>query len=189
MKSTTSAILLLASFVSAKHGVHEHLQALHRRHHEQAARSVPETAESGVEIRSAAPEKRQGQCAFPYSDGIVAVTPGSQNGGWAMSPNQPCTPGSYCPYACPPGEVMMQWDPSATTYSYPKSMVSTLRIVMTDANLRRMVVYIATTTATYRSRSLANRIARQHQATLALSTTAARRLPSARQSFLAMKPC
>ena len=170
MKSTTSAVLLLASLVSAKHGVHEHLEALHRRHHEHAARSVPETAESGVEIRSAtpetaAPEKRGGQCAFPYSDGIVPVTPGSQNAGWAMSPNQPCIPGGYCPYACPPGEVMMQWDPSATTYSYPESMVSNPTFIMTQANFRRMEVFTATTMATSRSRSLANLIAKQHQAT------------------------
>ena len=129
------ALLLLATAVSAKHGaVHEHLQQLHRRHHErEVARSIPETAEQGIEIRSAAPEtsapeaeleKRGGQCAFPYDAGIVPVTPGSSNAGWAMSPDQPCKPGNYCPYACPPGQVMMQWDPSATSYSYPKSMVS-----------------------------------------------------------------
>jgi hypothetical protein len=41
-----------------------------------------------------------------------------------MSPNQPCKPGNYCPYACPPGQVSMQWDPEATSYSYPMSMVS-----------------------------------------------------------------
>lgn len=129
MKTTTSTILFLASLVSAKHAVHEHLQALHRRHHEHAIRSVPETAEHGVEVRAASPEtatpeKRQAQCAFPYSAGLVPVTPGSQNAGWAMSPNQPCTPGTYCPYACPPGQVSMQWDPTATSYTYPKSMVS-----------------------------------------------------------------
>jgi hypothetical protein len=41
-----------------------------------------------------------------------------------MSPNQPCKPGNYCPYACPPGQVSMQWDPEATSYAYPMSMVS-----------------------------------------------------------------
>ena len=127
--TSASALLLLATAVSAKHGVHEHLQALHHRHHNrEAARSTPENAEQGVEIRSAAPEaeieKRGGQCAFPYDAGLVPVTPGSQNAGWAMSPDQPCTPGSYCPYACPAGQVSVQWDPSATSYSYPESMVS-----------------------------------------------------------------
>jgi hypothetical protein len=47
--------------------------------------------------------KRQGQCQFPTNVGLVPVTPDQQNAGWAMSPNQPCVPDSYCPYACPPG--------------------------------------------------------------------------------------
>jgi hypothetical protein len=67
--------------------------------------------------------KRAGTCEFPKDAGLVAVTPGEQNAGWALSPDQPCKPGMYCPYACPPGQLMNQWDPSATTYSYPKSQV------------------------------------------------------------------
>jgi hypothetical protein len=131
----SALLLLLASVASAKHSdVHEHLEALHKRHRahrEVVARSSAETGEQGVEIRAvpettvanASVEKRQGQCTFPSNAGLVPVTPGSQNAGWAMSPNQPCTPGNYCPYACPPGQVSVQWDPSATSYSYPKSMV------------------------------------------------------------------
>ncbi|KZF25167.1 glycoside hydrolase family 132 protein [Xylona heveae TC161] len=65
--------------------------------------------------------KRDGQCAFPGNDGLVSVTPGSSNAGWAMSPDQQCTPNSWCPYACPSGQLSMQWDPNATTYSYPQS--------------------------------------------------------------------
>lgn len=38
-----------------------------------------------------------------------------------MSPDQACTSGNYCPYACAPGKLMAQWDPSAKTYDYPKS--------------------------------------------------------------------
>lgn len=38
-----------------------------------------------------------------------------------MSPDRPCKFGSYCPYACPPGQVMNQWKPG-TTYTYPESM-------------------------------------------------------------------
>lgn len=128
--SGASAVLLLTSIASAKHDVHGHVQALHRQHHERLARSTPETAEVGVEIRAPSPEtaapvveKRDGQCAFPYDAGLVPVTPGSSNAGWAMSPDQPCKPGGYCPYACPPGEVMAQWDPKATSYTYPQSMV------------------------------------------------------------------
>ncbi|KAL3445325.1 hypothetical protein BJX65DRAFT_281525 [Aspergillus insuetus] len=67
-------------------------------------------------------EKRGGACAFPSDAGLVSVTPGSKNAGWAMSPDQPCEPGNYCPYACPPGQVSMQWDPDATSYSFPMSM-------------------------------------------------------------------
>lgn len=65
--------------------------------------------------------KRGNTCAFPTDAGLVAVTPDSSNAGWAMSPDQKCTAGSYCPYACPPGKVMAQWDPSATSYTYPQS--------------------------------------------------------------------
>lgn len=140
LTSSASAVLLLfASLVSAKHGhVHEHLQALTRRHdHHNLARSVPEAGEQGIEIRAAPEtalpesiEKRDGSCAFPWDAGLVPVTPGSQNAGWAMSPDQPCKPGNYCPYACPPGQVMSQWDPSATTYTYPKSMVSNNHLVV-----------------------------------------------------------
>lgn len=68
-------------------------------------------------------EARGGKCQFPTDAGLVAVTPNEKNAGWAMSPDQPCKPGNYCPYACPPGQVSMQWDPEATSYSYPMSMV------------------------------------------------------------------
>jgi hypothetical protein len=138
---TTSAsvlLLFIASVVSAKHNhIHEHLEALHKRHRESrelGARTIAEPGRNGVEIRAlleaeaalsnSTLEKRQGQCLFPMNAGLVPVTPNAQNAGWAMSPNQPCLPGHYCPYACPPGQVMMQWDPSATSYTYPQSMVS-----------------------------------------------------------------
>ncbi|QYS93535.1 Glycoside hydrolase family 132 protein [Trichoderma simmonsii] len=65
---------------------------------------------------------KRGQCAFPTDDpNLVAVTPDAENAGWAMSPDQPCTPGHYCPIACKPGMVMAQWDPDSS-YSYPASM-------------------------------------------------------------------
>ncbi|KAK9374464.1 uncharacterized protein V1513DRAFT_445735 [Lipomyces chichibuensis] len=65
--------------------------------------------------------KRSTTCSFPSNDGLVAVTPGSINGGWALSPDTACTAGSWCPYACPSGQLMAQWDPSATSYTYPQS--------------------------------------------------------------------
>lgn len=58
-------------------------------------------------------EKRGGTCAFPTDAGLVAITPSMKNGGWALSPDQECLTGSYCPYACPPGEVMAQWKPNS----------------------------------------------------------------------------
>jgi len=119
--NSASALLFLAVAIHAKRGVHEHLELLHRRHRENRARGIEDngTKEIAIDI-----EKRGGQCQFPTDAGLVAITPGSTNGGWAMSPDQSCTPGTYCPYACPPGQVSMQWDPTATSYTYPQSMVS-----------------------------------------------------------------
>ena len=132
LTSSASALLLLAiSIVDAK-DLHSHLEVLHKKHraHRNLFTSTAETGENGVQLRSVAPEmsieRRGGQCQFPTNAGLVAVAPNEQNAGWAMSPDQPCLPGNYCPYACPPGQVSMQWDPSATSYSYPKSMVSIL---------------------------------------------------------------
>lgn len=58
------------------------------------------------------------KCSLPNDANIVSISPN----GWAMSPDEPCTPGKYCPYACPPGKVMNQWDSTAISYSFPKSM-------------------------------------------------------------------
>ncbi|KAI5821195.1 hypothetical protein BZA77DRAFT_2305 [Pyronema omphalodes] len=65
---------------------------------------------------------KRGTCEFPKDAGLVPVTPDAMNAGWAMSPDQPCRPGHYCPYACPPGQLMAQWSPKATSYKYPESM-------------------------------------------------------------------
>lgn len=101
---------LIAAVKAAQFG-HGHGHArLHERLHQE--RDEPATI-----------EKRGGQCQFPSDAGLVAVTPNAKNAGWAMSPDQPCKPGNYCPYACPEGQVSMQWDPHATSYSYPVSMV------------------------------------------------------------------
>ncbi|KAJ5161705.1 hypothetical protein N7492_007097 [Penicillium capsulatum] len=107
MKFTSQAALVaLIASVEARHGHH------HARHHE--ARSV--------DTNDTVLVKKSGQCQFPSDAGLVSITPHQQNAGWAMSPNQRCKPGNYCPYACPPGQVSMQWDPKATSYSYPMSM-------------------------------------------------------------------
>ncbi|SCU89990.1 LADA_0F01090g1_1 [Lachancea dasiensis] len=65
--------------------------------------------------------RRDGTCSFPDHDGMVAVQSGGQNGGWAMSSDESCKYGSWCPYACSPGQLAGQWDPEAKSYSYPQS--------------------------------------------------------------------
>ncbi|EFY93442.1 SUN domain protein (Adg3), putative [Metarhizium acridum CQMa 102] len=93
----------------------------HRRMHQAHQRlaqphgHVHSRAESNVLVK-------RGTCAFPTDDpNLVAVTPDQKNAGWAMSPDQECKPGNYCPIACKPGMVMNQWDPDST-YTYPASM-------------------------------------------------------------------
>ncbi|MCJ1313825.1 hypothetical protein MMC25_007505 [Agyrium rufum] len=119
------ALVLHASLVCAKHS-HNHLDTLERRHQHHKREKHVSKAEVGevIELRSTEVlvAKRGGQCQFPTDAGLVAVTPDQQNAGWAMSPNQPCTPGMYCPFACPAGMVMNQWNPDATSYTYPQSM-------------------------------------------------------------------
>jgi hypothetical protein len=97
--TSTVALSLLPSFINGELRRHRH--AIHGDAHDL--------------------QKRSNQCQFPTNAGLVAVTPNKQNAGWAMSPDQPCKPGMYCPYACPAGQVGLQWDPKATSYSYPIS--------------------------------------------------------------------
>ncbi|KAE8555127.1 hypothetical protein EYB25_003675 [Talaromyces marneffei] len=104
MLTSVAALIGLLAFADAAH-THGHAH-LHRSHN----------------LSDDLLEKRGGQCQFPTGAGLVAVTPGSENAGWAMSPDQPCKPGNWCPYACPPGQVSMQWNPDATSYTYPQSM-------------------------------------------------------------------
>ncbi|AMD22417.1 HGR078Cp [Eremothecium sinecaudum] len=66
--------------------------------------------------------KRSGTCAFPDREGMVAVQSQGKNAGWAMHSDQQCTYGSWCPYACGPGQLMAQWNPEVTSYTYPGSM-------------------------------------------------------------------
>ena len=123
-------IALQTSIASASKHSLAHLNQLDLKHHRHYREPQASKAEVGgigeaAGISSSAEVKRRGgQCEFPTDAGLVAVTPDAQNGGWAMSPNQPCLPGNYCPYACPSGQMMDQWDPRATSYTFPQSMVS-----------------------------------------------------------------
>ncbi len=124
-----TAWLALSGLASASQGGHAHDRRRHHHHHNHnhqhhgsapARASLAETAGgTGMQL-----EKRgRGKCEFPTNAGLVAITPHAKNAGWALSPDQPCLPDSYCPYACPPGQLMAQWDPKATTYTYPQSQV------------------------------------------------------------------
>lgn len=111
--------------VQARGGFDKTQRLSHHHHHNHRRSPVlleDFDSSGGNETETLELEKRYGSCAFPYGSLMVAVTPGSSNAGWAMSPDQPCTPGSYCPYACEPGYLMDQWDPAATSYTYPESM-------------------------------------------------------------------
>lgn len=119
----TVVFALQSSVACAKHaGVHYNAVRRLHRHHSSTHISRAERG-YGIELRELEVEKRTNKCEFPKDAGLVPVSPNDANGGWAMSPDQCCEPGNYCPYACPPGQVMAQWDPDATTYSYPQSMV------------------------------------------------------------------
>ncbi|KFG79183.1 putative SUN domain protein (Adg3) [Metarhizium anisopliae] len=107
---TAAVFIAGCDATSHHHRMHQAYQRLAHPHGH-----VHSRAESNVLVK-------RGTCAFPTDDpNLVAVTPDQKNAGWAMSPDQECKPGSYCPIACKPGMVMNQWDPDST-YTYPASM-------------------------------------------------------------------
>jgi hypothetical protein len=135
-----AAILLLSVPSQASHS---HLQALEKRHsHHHHKKAHTSLRVEGLE-EAAQDLKKRGSCTFPTNVGLVSVTPGSLNAGWAQAPDMPCKPGHYCPYACPPGkspsklaifrrcmcadrttgQLMAQWCPTSTSYVYPDSQV------------------------------------------------------------------
>ena len=120
-----TAALLLLSPCGAKHGHShqlQHLEAFGKRHNHQDKHEHRRTFSAREDVEDVL-SKRTGSCDFPTGVGLVPVTLDEENAGWAMSPNQPCLPNNYCPYACPPGQLMAQWNPLATSYVYPLSMV------------------------------------------------------------------
>lgn len=122
----SAAFLFFSSLAEAGHDLNhvpKYAPIKHRHLHQATHRSHAETRDQGASLTPSL-EKRGGKCQFPSDEDLVSVTPKEENGGWAMSPDEPCEPGSYCPYACPAGMVMAQWDPKAKSYSHPESMVS-----------------------------------------------------------------
>ncbi|KAI3331802.1 glycoside hydrolase family 132 protein [Xylariaceae sp. AK1471] len=136
MKTTTlqaaigSALFLLAApcDASSQHQ-HQHLhrQLHHLQHQHQSNKrdyASPSNATVNSRYEARRSEKLQprggAKCQFPSNKGLFAVTPNAMNGGWALAPDQECVDGTWCPIACPAGQVMAQWKPN-THYTYPES--------------------------------------------------------------------
>ncbi|CCH59120.1 hypothetical protein TBLA_0B02780 [Henningerozyma blattae CBS 6284] len=83
--------------------------------------SKPDPNEFPPHHRHKYAKRAASDCQFPNGNGMVAVQTSGKNAGWAMHDDQECKPGTWCPYACQPGQLMAQWDPSATSYTYPQS--------------------------------------------------------------------
>ena len=199
MKSRTIAysaptlLLFFSTLVEAKLGTFGHVEhgLKHHHMHRDAHLSVMELEEGPM-------AKRGGQCQFPTDAGLVPVTPNAQNAGWAMSPDQPCKPDNYCPYACPPGQVGAQWDPKATSYTYPLSMVcvSTRREtcgvkVRWCLTVRHPRTVVSTATKVARSQSLSptSPIALMEPALSRRKMKLVVTSLSARPSCLGVRPC
>ncbi|RKF83178.1 putative secreted beta-glucosidase adg3 [Golovinomyces cichoracearum] len=123
-------VLLLTSscseaFVHKHKSYHAKIPLAHSHHNLLELRNLNETDSNNEELPPKdyhGIKKETSKCEFPSDAGLVAVTPKAKNAGWAMSPDEQCSPGSYCPYACPSGKVMAQWNPEAKAYTYPQSM-------------------------------------------------------------------
>jgi hypothetical protein len=104
-----------------------------------------------------------------------------------------CT-GMYCPYACPPGQLMAQWDPSAKTYSYPQSMVryssrDGLLNIEGANNRGRMEAFTVTRMARSKSHSLRSPTVMMVLELLAARTRLAVRSRFARPSCQVTRQC
>ncbi len=111
----SASLLFSAQPVSASQG-HRHAHLQHARHHGHV-HSHP----AGEVIEAPKVVARKAPCSLPDHPDLVRV-PGADNHGFAMSPDEPCEDGKWCPIACVPGKLMAQWKPD-TGYHYPESMV------------------------------------------------------------------
>ena len=109
-------------FLTAQQAEASHAHRHHHLHRQPGSRHVHGHHGSNETVDASHPVEKRSTCSLPDHPDLVNVA-GAQNNGFAMSPDQPCTPGKYCPFACVPGKVMAQWDPDSK-YSYPESMVS-----------------------------------------------------------------
>ncbi|KAL2263169.1 hypothetical protein VTK26DRAFT_7920 [Humicola hyalothermophila] len=111
--STLQAVIGSASLLFSAQPTCAHLS--HRHIHDQHARRHGHKHQHAGELTA-----RKATCSLPDDPDLVRV-PGAVNNGFAMSPDEPCEDGKWCPFACVPGKVMAQWKPN-TTYTYPESM-------------------------------------------------------------------
>ncbi|KAL1842635.1 hypothetical protein VTJ49DRAFT_4683 [Mycothermus thermophilus] len=111
-----AALGLLAAQPAAANLGHRHAHGQYARRHGHGHTHSPRAGE----VISSPKEARGAGCQLPDHPDLVRV-PGAQNNGFAMSPDEPCVDGKWCPIACKPGKVMAQWKPN-TKYSYPESM-------------------------------------------------------------------
>ncbi|KAL2173849.1 uncharacterized protein P884DRAFT_210782 [Thermothelomyces heterothallicus CBS 202.75] len=113
----SASVLFTAQSASVSIG-HRHAHVEYaRRHahgHNHDGRQV-EGAANATEVVA-----RKATCTLPDHPDLVYI-PGQDNNGFALSPDQSCNDGDYCPIACVSGKVMAQWKPG-TTYTYPESM-------------------------------------------------------------------
>src|SRR5687768_14483747 len=106
IQAAQAAALMLLSAQQCQATVgHRHVHHFHHKRHTHGHPQASPREEIPV-------EKRGVHCKLPADAGLEYV-PGPMNGGWALSPDIPCSAGSWCPYACPPGQVMAQWQPGS----------------------------------------------------------------------------
>ncbi|ROT39446.1 hypothetical protein SODALDRAFT_339772 [Sodiomyces alkalinus F11] len=110
-----AALLLLSASESNAHTHDAHRRAhVHHRH--------VHSHGSQTDAHHLVQRNAQGKalCSLPNHPDLVRV-PGLLNNGFAMSPDQECVEGIWCPIACKAGKVMAQWEPGSS-FTYPSSM-------------------------------------------------------------------
>lgn len=112
----SASILFSAQPVAANLG-HRHSHEHYAKRHGHAHGHLHRSADA-----SGAPKvARKATCSLPDHPDLVRI-PGRDNNGFAMSPDEPCEDGKWCPIACVSGKLMAQWKPG-TKQVYPESMV------------------------------------------------------------------
>lgn len=112
----SASILFSAQPVAANLGhrhSHEHYARRHGHGHGHLHRSADALGAPKV--------ARKSTCSLPDHPDLVRIA-GQDNNGFAMSPDEPCEDGKWCPIACKSGKLMAQWKPN-TKQVYPESMV------------------------------------------------------------------